>query len=159
MNTNIRISTQSAVPFRNRAFFCIGSGRMGLALTGEYQEELTYVQHRLRFSHIRAHGLFCDDLAVCRRVDGAHGNPLKLWHDLGEPPCPTDALLQLLREAAVPQVSSRRVSPPGGEQRLDFLLRPGAVLYFEFRPCPLTPDTGYRYEDAVLGRAIREGAV
>lgn len=71
MNTGIQISTHNTVPFRNRAFFCIGSGRMGLALTREYQEELTYVQRRLRFSHIRAHGLFFDDLAVCRRVDGA----------------------------------------------------------------------------------------
>lgn len=94
-----------------------------------------------------------------RLVDEAHGNPLKLWHDLGEPPYPTDDLLRLLREAAVPRISSRRVSPPDGEQRLDFQLQPGAVLYFEFRPCPLTPDAGYRYEDAVLGRAIKEDAI
>lgn len=70
MNTDIQISTSSAIPFHNRAFFCIGSGRMGLALTQEYQEELAYVQRRLHFSHIRAHGLFCDDLAICRRVEG-----------------------------------------------------------------------------------------
>lgn len=94
-----------------------------------------------------------------RLVDETHGNPLKLWHDLGEPPYPTHELLQLLREAATPRISSRRVSPSGTEQRLDFRLQPGAVLYFEFRPCPLTPDTGYRYEDAMLGRAIKEDAI
>lgn len=91
-----------------------------------------------------------------RRVDGEHGNPLKLWHDLGEPPYPADGLLQLLREAAVPEVRSRRMTPDSQRQSLTFCLEPNGVLFFEWRPCPLLPDRGYQYEEAVLGRAVEE---
>lgn len=91
-----------------------------------------------------------------RLVDEAHGNPLKLWHDLGEPPYPTGALLRLLREAAVPGVRSARVTPEAPWQTLSFRLGPGAVLFFEWKPCPLRPDSGYLYEAAIAGRAVKE---
>lgn len=98
-----------------------------------------------------------EDYALLERlVDNEHGNPLRLWHDLGEPSSPTDGLLTLLREAAVPQTSSRRVTPGGDRQQLDLRLQPNGVLFFEWRPCPLAPDEGYDYEAAVLGRAVGE---
>ena len=37
---------------------------MGLALTKEYQEQLSLVQKEIGFSHIRGHGLFCDDIGI-----------------------------------------------------------------------------------------------
>lgn len=37
MDIAITIPPDGGVPFHNRAFFCIGSARMGLALTREYQ--------------------------------------------------------------------------------------------------------------------------
>lgn len=89
-----------------------------------------------------------------RLVDEEHGNPLKLWHDLGEPPYPADRVLALLREAAVPRVRSERITPDGERQRIGFHLRPHAVLFFEWKTCPLHPDAGYRYAAAVSGRAI-----
>lgn len=95
-------------------------------------------------------------LLLERMVDDEHGNPLKLWHDLGEPHYPSDDTLQLLREAAVPLISSRRVTPDGDRHLLTFHLHPNAVLFFEWKPCPLTPDDGYRYEDAIVGCAIQE---
>jgi xylan 1,4-beta-xylosidase len=58
------IQENTAVPFRNNAFFCIGTGRMGLALQKQYYEQLELVQKEIGFSHIRGHGLFCDDLAI-----------------------------------------------------------------------------------------------
>jgi len=97
-----------------------------------------------------------DFLLLERIVDGEQGNPLKLWHDLGEPPYPSDDTIQLLREASVPLISSRRVTPDGGRHMLTFRLRPSAVLFFEWKLCPLNPAEGYQYEDAVLGRAIAE---
>lgn len=93
---------------------------------------------------------------LVRLVDDRHGNPLKLWHDLGEPAYPTENLLRLLRENAVPEVYSQRITPDSRRQNLTFCLRPDAVLYFEWKQCPLLPDRGYQYEAAVLGRAIRE---
>lgn len=55
---------ENAVPFRNNAFYCIGTGRMGLALQEEYQLQMRLVQEEIGFSHIRGHGLFCDDVGI-----------------------------------------------------------------------------------------------
>lgn len=93
---------------------------------------------------------------LVRMVDDRHGNPLKLWHDLGEPAYPTENLLRLLRENAVPEVYSQRITPDSRRQDLTFCLRLDAVLYFEWKQCPLLPDRGYQYEAAILGRAIGE---
>jgi len=58
------INTDVAVPFRNNAAFCVGTGRMNLALRREYHDQLAKVQKDIGFSYIRGHGLFCDDMAV-----------------------------------------------------------------------------------------------
>ena len=92
-----------------------------------------------------------------RLTDEEHGNPLKLWHDLGEPAYPSDSMLRLLREAAVPETRSMRVTPGSDRQTLHFRLQPNAVLFFAWGPCPLAPDTGYQYEAAIEGCAIKEG--
>lgn len=60
----IVINQDVKVPFHNNVDFCIGTGRMGLALTQEYQEQLKLVQEEIGFQHIRGHGLFCDDMAI-----------------------------------------------------------------------------------------------
>ena len=62
--TNITLAPGNTVPFHNQVDFCIGTGRMGLALHKEYQEQLKLVQEYIGFSHIRGHGLFCDDMAI-----------------------------------------------------------------------------------------------
>ena len=60
----IRIAEGQEVPFHNNVGFCVGTGRMGLALQQEYQDQLKLVQEEIGFTHIRGHGLFCDDMAV-----------------------------------------------------------------------------------------------
>jgi len=40
---------------------------MGLALTEEYLQELSFVQDIIGFRHIRGHGLFSDDMAIYRK--------------------------------------------------------------------------------------------
>lgn len=62
--TRIIITNESRAFFHNNVDYCIGTGRMGLALTQEYQEQLKFVQEEIGFSHIRGHGLFCDDMAI-----------------------------------------------------------------------------------------------
>ncbi|ARN91101.1 GH39 family glycosyl hydrolase [Levilactobacillus brevis] len=54
----------SRARFNNQAFRCIGTGRLGLALQQEYQEELSWVQKQLNFQYIRGHGLFSDDVGI-----------------------------------------------------------------------------------------------
>jgi len=65
MNTQTyNINMNDTVPFQNNATFCIGTGRMNLALRHEYHNQLAKVQKEIGFSYIRGHGLFCDDMAV-----------------------------------------------------------------------------------------------
>ena len=63
MNT-YHISLDDTVLFKNNAAFCIGTGRMNLALRHEYHNQLEKVQKDIGFSYIRGHGLFCDDMGV-----------------------------------------------------------------------------------------------
>lgn len=59
--------------FRNRVDYCIGTGRMGLALQKEYMEQLALVQKEIGFSHIRGHGLFSDDMGIYREYTDEQG--------------------------------------------------------------------------------------
>jgi xylan 1,4-beta-xylosidase len=61
---NYSITKDAKAPFNNNAAFCIGTGRMGLALQKAYHDQLEMVQKDIHFSHIRGHGLFCDDMAI-----------------------------------------------------------------------------------------------
>ena len=60
----IEVLRNQEIPFHNNVGFCIGTGRMGLALQQAYQDQLKLVQEEIGFSHIRGHGLFCDDMAI-----------------------------------------------------------------------------------------------
>ena len=58
------ITGNENIPFNNNAFYCVGTGRMGLALQKQYFEQLKFVQEKIGFEHIRGHGLFHDDMAI-----------------------------------------------------------------------------------------------
>ena len=60
----IAVNAAAEVPFNNNVDYCVGTGRLGLALTDEYLKELKYVQDMIGFSYIRGHGLFSDDVAI-----------------------------------------------------------------------------------------------
>lgn len=60
----VKINQDSKAEFHNHAAYCIGTGRMGLALHKEYLDQLAMVQEECAFKHIRGHGLFCDDMAI-----------------------------------------------------------------------------------------------
>ena len=61
---DIKISGNENLTFNNNAFYCVGTGRMGLALQKQYFEQLKLVQEKIGFEHIRGHGLFTDDMAI-----------------------------------------------------------------------------------------------
>ncbi len=65
----IVITEKSEAFFHNNVDFCVGTGRMGLALTQEYQDQLKLVQEEIGFRHIRGHGLFCDDMAIYQEYE------------------------------------------------------------------------------------------
>lgn len=60
----LSVSQDDRITFNNNAFFCIGTGRMGLALQKAYHDQLSFVQNEIGFSYIRGHGLFSDDMAI-----------------------------------------------------------------------------------------------
>lgn len=61
---SFEITGKENVSFNNNTFFCVGTGRMGLALQKQYFEQLKFVQEKLGFKFIRGHGLFTDDMAI-----------------------------------------------------------------------------------------------
>lgn len=67
------IKENSEFHFHNNVAFCVGTGRMGLALQKEYQEQLALVQEEIGFSHIRGHGLFSDDMAIYQEYEKETG--------------------------------------------------------------------------------------
>ena len=73
MNTAIHITGESRAEFRNQVQYCIGTGRMDLALMQEYQQELKEVQALCGFRHIRGHGLFCRQMGIYQQVKDPDG--------------------------------------------------------------------------------------
>lgn len=72
-NKVYEIDNGSKVYFHNNVDFCIGTGRMGLALQKEYMEQLQFVQKEIGFRHIRGHGLFSDDMAIYQEYEDESG--------------------------------------------------------------------------------------
>ena len=81
---------------------------------------------------------------ITHTVDEKTCNPLKIWHDLGEPRSLTDAQAELLRNAAKPLVSSSRLTSQNGNISFDLTAEQNSVIYFEITPSTLTPDRGYK---------------
>ena len=63
------IDVNNNIPFNNNVDYCVGTGRLGLALTAEYLEQLKLVQKEIGFKNIRGHGLFCDDVAIYQEYE------------------------------------------------------------------------------------------
>ncbi|MCI5953803.1 MAG: family 43 glycosylhydrolase [Lachnospiraceae bacterium] len=83
---------------------------------------------------------------LTKTVDEKHCNPLKAWHDLGEPANLTKEENELLRTTAVPYTRTARVIPQNGRTESTFTVAENAVVYFEWKPGRVKPDRGYSYE-------------
>ena len=74
---NIAIAPDSRANFNNNTDFCVGTGRMGLAMQKEYHDQLAMAQELCHFKHIRGHGLFCDDMGIYQHWQGRDGSEYK----------------------------------------------------------------------------------
>lgn len=83
--------------------------------------------------------------AVCQRVDEEHGNPLKLWHDWGEPAGLNEEQITVLRDAAHPEITSCRVNASGEGLRLEMPLPPCAVASLTVKKVAAEVSHGYEY--------------
>lgn len=86
---------------------------------------------------------------ICHLVDENHGNPLKVWHDLGEPANPTREETSLLREVAHPFLTTTNLKVEEGEIQLSLHLTKNAILAFELRKVERCQDAGYDYERVI----------
>ena len=64
MEKNIIIQAGDTASFRNLTDYCVGTGRLDLALHREYQDQLSAVQKLCHFRHVRGHGLFSDQMGI-----------------------------------------------------------------------------------------------
>lgn len=65
---NIQVSEVSVAAFHSNWKYCVGTGRLALALQQEYLDHLKLVQEAVGFQYIRGHGLLHDDVGIYREV-------------------------------------------------------------------------------------------
>lgn len=95
-----------------------------------------------------AQGEWC---LLTKTVDEDHANPLKVWHDLGEPRQLTAAQTALLQESAQPLVATQRLTAEDGQLSFTLRLKEDAVVSFQLLPAAFQGDRGYDYRRAVVG--------
>ena len=78
-------------------------------------------------------------------VDEVTCNPLKVWHDLGEPRSLTANQLRLLRQAGQPAADTAVLAAENGECTLQMTLRQNAVVRFTLSARNQQGDYGYDY--------------
>lgn len=74
MQISYNVEGNKTVEFNNNVDYCVGTGRMGLALQKEYMEQLKEVQENIGFKHIRGHGIFSDDMAIYHEYKDENDN-------------------------------------------------------------------------------------
>ena len=64
MRKVITVRPGDSAAFRNLTQYCVGTGRVDLALHKEYQDQMAAVQKLCGFRHVRGHGLFSDQMGI-----------------------------------------------------------------------------------------------
>ena len=86
---------------------------------------------------------------VRKTVDEKTCNPLKAWHELGEPASLTANQKEIILDASKPFVEVESVVAEDGVVRLDNAVLENGVVYFELLPVTENNDRGYNYERAL----------
>ncbi|PYG89928.1 xylan 1,4-beta-xylosidase [Ruminiclostridium sufflavum DSM 19573] len=94
---------------------------------------------------------------VTETVDEECCNPLKLWHDMGEPFNLTQAQTALLKRHSVPLIKSERISCSQSKIKISLMLKPNGVIYFDLSKTKMKSDRGYSYERILRGEIKGEG--
>ena len=86
-------------------------------------------------------------MALClTQVDEECCNPLKAWHDMGEPASLTKAQLAFLRRAGQPLCRSQVIPCDGGQACISLQLKENAVVHFTLAPQQFQTEYGYDYQ-------------
>lgn len=96
---------------------------------------------------------------ITKTVDEETCNPLRVWHDLGEPASLTPKQKKLLKEAARPLVASNRVKAEKDNVQTKLHVKEFGVVYFELQPVMTRSDRGYDYGRVMQLRKERENEI
>ena len=86
-------------------------------------------------------------------VDEKTCNPLKLWHDMGEPSSLTERQKKVLKEGAKPLAETARRQVQDGMASVELYVRENGVVYFELQQIKAGGDRGYDYARTIGKRA------
>lgn len=86
---------------------------------------------------------------ITKTVDEECCNPLKIWHDMGEPAYPVKEETELIKSAAYPLLGSAVVESVDGKAEIAIDVKTNGVVFFELKKRDFTPDRGYDYERAL----------
>lgn len=89
-------------------------------------------------------------------VNDDFGNPLKTWHEMGEPSSLTKEQNELLKEIARPGVFTRNITVKDSKADISFKLLKNELRYFEIMPINRKCDRGYDYERTINQKAVPE---
>ena len=89
-----------------------------------------------------------------KTVNEDHANPLKMWHEMGEPASMNNAQKELLRKAAEPGLDSSNVFVSGSKLDLKFDLKENELRFFEITKINRCPDDGYDYERVISQKCV-----
>ena len=86
---------------------------------------------------------------ITKTVDENTCNPLKVWHDMGEPSSLSAEQLKLLKESDSPLVNTWNVTTDNNNLSVNIEVEEFGLIYLEIRPAELKPDRGYDYNRAI----------
>lgn len=89
-----------------------------------------------------------------RFVDETHANPLKMWHEMGEPASLSNEQKMLLRKAGEPGIESSNKNTEGGKMNLTFDLKPNELRFVEIKKIKRKSDYGYDYEEVINQKCV-----
>ena len=90
---------------------------------------------------------------LTKTVDEETCNPLKVWHDMGEPANLSEEQTKLIRESSRPFVKTERKKQEDGNICVELPVNENGVVYFELNAGKVNPDRGYDYDRVVSLKA------
>lgn len=87
-------------------------------------------------------------------IDENNGNPLKLWHEMGEPSSPDANQKAMLKEIAKPGFASSNLITDNGKILKSVCLNPNEIRFMEFKRIIRKSDSGYDYNKTIRQVAV-----
>lgn len=122
----------------------------GLAWNPDFHNEGVVKDIEIEFENLEDGEYF----VLEKYVDETHANPLKVWHEMGEPSSLTGDEKILLRQAAELGIDTCNINVQNGRFALSRVLKPNELRYFEIKKINRISDDGYDYEKVISQKCV-----